>query len=301
MTESFDRDLAGQLAAETDAIARSARTEDYARGYAAFFGDDQRVLLLDLLAQEGERMVDGDGSTKTLRLEGRPPQAAGTRFTALERAAKARRQFEGLADGLTARHDVASAVTYTLPRECVPSVYESVEVVREALTRLHRDRFGYSPVGRPRPDGVPDYVAVLEPQRDLTAHLHVAYGGEERVMAEADLRADWADLLDAPASKPPQVRVQTLSLDSDDWRVTAEDGEPVESYGGIREYFGAGTRSLTTLAGMAPDDLHGLADDLRNGALGEDARGEAWDLAGLALPWATGTWFTTGSNGLRAT
>ena len=37
LTESFDRDLAGQLAAETDAIARSTRTEDYERGFAAFF------------------------------------------------------------------------------------------------------------------------------------------------------------------------------------------------------------------------------------------------------------------------
>lgn len=37
LTESYDRDLAGQLAAETDAIARSTRTDDYARGFAAFF------------------------------------------------------------------------------------------------------------------------------------------------------------------------------------------------------------------------------------------------------------------------
>ena len=36
LVESFDRDLPGQLAAETDTIARSARTEDYARGIAAF-------------------------------------------------------------------------------------------------------------------------------------------------------------------------------------------------------------------------------------------------------------------------
>lgn len=37
LTESFDRDLAGQLAAETDAIARSSHTSDYKRGYSAFF------------------------------------------------------------------------------------------------------------------------------------------------------------------------------------------------------------------------------------------------------------------------
>lgn len=40
LTESFDRDLAQQLAKETDAIASAARTEDYQRGYAAFFEDD---------------------------------------------------------------------------------------------------------------------------------------------------------------------------------------------------------------------------------------------------------------------
>lgn len=40
LTESFDRDLAGQLAAETDAIARSTHTRDYKRGFAAFFADE---------------------------------------------------------------------------------------------------------------------------------------------------------------------------------------------------------------------------------------------------------------------
>lgn len=41
MTESFDRDLPGQLAAETETIARAARTEDYARGHAAFLGKEE--------------------------------------------------------------------------------------------------------------------------------------------------------------------------------------------------------------------------------------------------------------------
>ncbi|MFC7155554.1 enoyl-CoA hydratase/isomerase family protein [Halomarina halobia] len=41
LTESFERGLAGQLAAETDAIAGAARTEDYERGYAAFFGKEE--------------------------------------------------------------------------------------------------------------------------------------------------------------------------------------------------------------------------------------------------------------------
>ncbi|MEF8773443.1 MAG: enoyl-CoA hydratase/isomerase family protein [Halobacteriales archaeon] len=38
---SFARELGVQLAAETDSIARLARTDDYAAGYEAFFGDDE--------------------------------------------------------------------------------------------------------------------------------------------------------------------------------------------------------------------------------------------------------------------
>lgn len=37
LTESFDRDLAQQLAEETDTIARATRTEDYGHGHEAFF------------------------------------------------------------------------------------------------------------------------------------------------------------------------------------------------------------------------------------------------------------------------
>lgn len=40
VTEGFDRRLEEQLAAETDAIAKATRTEDYASGHAAFYGDD---------------------------------------------------------------------------------------------------------------------------------------------------------------------------------------------------------------------------------------------------------------------
>jgi 2-(1,2-epoxy-1,2-dihydrophenyl)acetyl-CoA isomerase len=39
LTESFDRGIEGQLAAETDTIAEATHTEDYSRGLAAFFGD----------------------------------------------------------------------------------------------------------------------------------------------------------------------------------------------------------------------------------------------------------------------
>lgn len=41
LTESFDRDLAQQLAEETDTIAQAARTEDYQRGHEAFFKDEE--------------------------------------------------------------------------------------------------------------------------------------------------------------------------------------------------------------------------------------------------------------------
>lgn len=40
VTEGFNRRLEEQLAAETDAIAKVTRTEDYASGHAAFYGDD---------------------------------------------------------------------------------------------------------------------------------------------------------------------------------------------------------------------------------------------------------------------
>ncbi len=39
LLDSFDRSLEGQLAAETDAIVSATGTEDYQRGYEAFFGD----------------------------------------------------------------------------------------------------------------------------------------------------------------------------------------------------------------------------------------------------------------------
>lgn len=39
VTEGFDRPLEAQLAEETDTIGEAVRTDDYERGYAAFFGD----------------------------------------------------------------------------------------------------------------------------------------------------------------------------------------------------------------------------------------------------------------------
>jgi len=39
VTESFGRSLESQLAAEIDTIGEAVQTEDYERGYAAFFGD----------------------------------------------------------------------------------------------------------------------------------------------------------------------------------------------------------------------------------------------------------------------
>jgi len=257
--------------------------------------DGQRSLLLHLLADHAETMVDDTSTPKTLHLGERGEVTAGDRFTSPVEAGETRATFETLADALTARYDVATWVTYTLPRECIPSVYGSVETLREALDGLH-DRFRYSRADRPRPGHVPDYVAVLEPQRDLVAHLHVVYGGEERVMAREDLRADWADLVDAPASKPPQVDVRTLSLDVDEWTVTAVDGENVPAYDGVREYHREGFRALARLAEMEADALHGLADDVANGYRQDEGR----SLAGLALPFATGARFVSASRAVSA-
>jgi len=255
--------------------------------------DGQRSLLLHLLADHAETMRTADGEAKTLHLTGRPDLPAGDRFTAPEKAAGTRERFETAADALAARYDVASWITLTLPRECVPSVYGSVATLREALDDLH-SRFWYSRADRPRPGHVPDYLAVLEPQGDLVAHLHVIYGGEERVMAREDLREDWADLLDAPASKPPQVDVRTLSLAGGAWTVTAVDGEDVDAYDGVREYHREGFRALSRLAEMEPDALRGLADDLANGFRQDEAR----PLVGLALPFATEARLATASRAL---
>ena len=41
LTDSYERSLESQLAAEADAIANATKTEDYERGIEAFFGDDE--------------------------------------------------------------------------------------------------------------------------------------------------------------------------------------------------------------------------------------------------------------------
>lgn len=41
LTESFDRSLESQLAAETDEMAKAVQTDDYERGIAGFFGDEE--------------------------------------------------------------------------------------------------------------------------------------------------------------------------------------------------------------------------------------------------------------------
>lgn len=41
LTESFNRDIEGQMAAETETIAAATKTEDYHRGYNAFFGKEE--------------------------------------------------------------------------------------------------------------------------------------------------------------------------------------------------------------------------------------------------------------------
>ena len=41
LTDSYERSLESQLAAETDAIAEATQTEDYQRGLEAFFGDGE--------------------------------------------------------------------------------------------------------------------------------------------------------------------------------------------------------------------------------------------------------------------
>jgi hypothetical protein len=255
--------------------------------------DGQRSLLLHLLADHAETMLTADGEAKTLHLPDRDGLPAGDRFTAPEKTAGTRERFETASNALTARYDVASWVTLTLPRECVPSVYGSVETLREALDDLH-SRFRYSRADRPRPGHVPDYLAVLEPQGDLVAHLHVVYGGEERVMAREGLRVDWADILDAPPGKPPQVDVRTLSLSGEAWTVTAVDGGDVDAYEGVREYHREGFRALSRLAEMEPDTLRGLADDVANGFRMDEGR----RLAGLALPFATEARLATASRAL---
>jgi len=114
-------------------------------------------------------------------------------------------------------------------------VYESTDVIRSALSTLH-DRFRYDPAAasKPsRPGYVPLYLTVLEAQRNMVAHLHVVYAGERRLMDVHDLRRDWGDVIDAPASKPPQINLRPLSVRSDRWRVDRADAEAYGTFGTV--------------------------------------------------------------------
>ncbi|WP_312909142.1 hypothetical protein [Natronosalvus caseinilyticus] len=265
------------------------RVERVLRSTRRIQTDPQRALLLRQLAEHGETMIDEKGEPKTIEPHGKPVEAV-CRFTDSGEANRTRAVYECAADVLEEFYDYATWVTYTTPRECISSVYDSVRVIRETLTRLHRDRFTYDAQSRPRPGYTPDYVCVLEPHRDLVAHLHVVYGGEQQVMKPADLQADWHELLNAPAGKPAQVAVRSLSLEPSGWWVTDSEDHETD----IRDYHRSELRNLARLASMTPQEIYGLADDLENGTRVSEGR----DLAGLALPFATDTRFTSASKTL---
>lgn len=267
--------------------------------------DRQRGTLLKLLAYHRGTTRTEDGERKRITV-GTPGTAsrcrvpASDRFTDTERATRPRTRYERACDALEDAADGwATWATYTLPRECIPSVYGSVEVVREGLRSLHA-RMGYDPAdpAKPnRPGYVPPYLTALEPHSDLVAHLHVVYAGERRLMDVNDLRQDWAEVIDAPAWKPPRVHLATLSIEPERWQVTrsAGDGEILRSYGNIRDYHRESLRRLAQLAEMSHERLHERADALLAG----EGTPQDRDLAGLALPWATEARFTTAADALK--
>lgn len=274
------------------------RAERFLSSTARATTDRQKGLAVKFLAYH-RGTVGGDNSDKWVsvgRDEGgrRWVQAGEQRFTSAKRAGRVRAKYEALCDAVEADHDVATWATYTLPRECVPSVYESVDVIRSGLSTLH-DRFRHDPKtsSKPsRPGYVPPYLTVLEAQRDMVAHLHVVYAGERRLMDVHDLRRDWGDVIDAPPSKPPQINLRPLSIGSDGWRVNRVDDE---AYGDIRDYHRDGLRRLATLTEISHGELHDRADRLLAGDGTDDDR----NVAGLVLLWATGARFTTAGGGLQ--
>jgi hypothetical protein len=160
--------------------------------------DRQRGLALKLLAYHRGTMQGPDGREKWVAVGTPGTSERGRvrvtdRSTDSERAAIPRATYERACDGLESSYDVATWVTYTAPRECVPSVYDSVAVLRDGVADLH-DRFRYDPAdpSKPnRPGYVPPHLTVLETHRDMVAHLHVVYGGKRRLMDAGDLRRDW--------------------------------------------------------------------------------------------------------------
>lgn len=191
-------------------------------------------------------------------------------------------------------------MTYTAPRECIPTVYDSVGILRGALNTLHHDRFTYDPVSQSKPNRpgyVPPHLTILEPHQDFVAHLHVVYAGERRLMDANDLRRDWGDVLDAPPEKPPRIHLAKLKIGSDGWKVThSENNQDVpRSYGDIRDYHRKPLRRLAEVASISHEELHDRADALLSG----DGTDYDRKLAGLTLPWTTGANFMTASPTLR--
>jgi len=273
------------------------RAERFLSSTARATTDRQKGLAVKFLAYHRGTVGgdDGDKWVSVGRDEGgrRRVNVGEQRFTSAKRARRVRSKYEDLCDAVEADHDVATWATYTLPRECVPSVYESVDVIRSGVSTLH-DRFRHDPKtsSKPsRPGYVPPYLTVLETHRDMVAHLHVVYAGERRLMDINDLRGDWGDVIDAPPSKPPCIDVRRLSVGSDGWEVTRGDDDP---YGDIRDYHRDGLRRLATVAGMPHGELHDRADRLLAG----DGTDEDRDVAGVTLLWATGAQFTTAGGGL---
>lgn len=289
--------------------------------------DRQFGLLLRLLAyHRGTALEDGpDGEQRrkwaavgTPGTDARRRVPMRDRYTDVGRASAVRARYEQRAEALEElaedrTNGQMTCATYTLPRECIDSVLDSVEVIRQALRKLHA-RFQYSRDERPRPGEVPPYLAVLEPQGDMVAHLHVVYAAR-RLMHHADLRADWAEILGVPTWKP-QIFLRRLTVTREGWRPLAsvkdspeelarqqpEMGEQAISDGGedllsgdLRDYLRGPLRHLSRLAKMEHADIHARADSLFAGKGTERDR----DLARQAIYWPGETRFTTASQTVR--
>jgi hypothetical protein len=292
--------------------------------------DRQYGLLLKLLAyHRGTALEDGpDGEQRRKWAKVRSPSTGARkvpmrdRYVDEGRAAAVRARYEQRAEALEElADDRLTCVTYTLPRECIDSVLDSVRVIRGALERLH-DRLRYSRDDRPRPGEVPAYLAVLEPQGDMVAHLHVVYA-VRRLMHHADLRADWAELLEVPAWKP-QVFLRSLEVTPEGWRPVvseqatpspeqaqqpevqagqqAESGEQAVPDGGevllagdVRDYLRGPLRHLSRLAALPHAEVHDRADALLAGEGTEQDR----HLARQALYWPEESRYTTASQAVR--